>query len=275
MEAIGAAERLLELFETPLPDSDVTQRTSLPTAKAYRIVCEGLDFAYAEREPTLRDLHLSLEAGTVTALVGASGAGKSTVLKLLLGLIQAQRGRILVNGMDLAQIDPDSWLAQVAWVPQRAHIFTGTVRDNIVLARADASEAQWRAAAVAAGVDEFAAMLPQGYDTPLGERGAGLSGGQIQRIGLARAFLKDAPVLLLDEPSANLDAHNQAAIHRALTRLAEGRTVLLVAHRLASTRLASRVVVLDGGRIVEDGAPAQLLAAQGLYARLSAAAGGA
>lgn len=295
MEAIGAAERIVAVLETPperrspAPTSDGAMETStrvqsqpqtrtpiatLPAATTYRICCERVSFAYEDRAAALDEFELTLEPGTVTALVGPSGAGKSTVLKLLMGFVAPQSGRILVNDRDLAETDPDSWLAQVAWVPQRAHIFAGTVRDNIALARPQASGDAFEAAARAAGVADFIDDLPQGYDTPLGERGVGLSGGQIQRIGLARAFLKDAPVLLLDEPSANLDAHTQTRIHAALSRLAQGRTVLLVAHRLATAQLAQRIAVLDRGRVVEQGSHARLMAAQGLYARLAVAAQG-
>jgi ATP-binding cassette subfamily C protein CydD len=299
MEAIGAAERIVAVLETPperpspspatdsareaaapvqsQPQSGTRTRTpiaTLPAATAYRICCERVSFAYEDRAAALDQFDLTLEPGTVTALVGPSGAGKSTVLKLLMGFVAPQSGRILVNDRDLAETDPDSWLAQVAWVPQRAHIFAGTVRDNIALARPRASGDAFEAAARAAGVTDFIDDLPQGYDTPLGERGVGLSGGQIQRIGLARAFLKDAPVLLLDEPSANLDAHTQTRMHAALSRLAQGRTVLLVAHRLATAQLAQRIAVLDRGRVVEQGSHARLMAAQGLYARLAVAAQG-
>ncbi len=297
MEAIGAAERIVAVLETPAArqnngihtDRDTasqgaahaSQGAALPAAAAYRIRCEALSFAYADRAAVLDGFDLTLEPGTVTALVGPSGAGKSTVLKLLMGFVAPQGGRILVNGQDLAATDSDSWLAQVAWVPQRAHIFAGTVRDNILLARPRARddaldpafEAAFEAATRASGVADFIDDLPQGYDTPLGERGLGLSGGQIQRIGLARAFLKDAPVLLLDEPSANLDAHSQTRMHAGLSRLAQGRTVLLIAHRLATAQLAQRIAVLDRGRVVEQGSHAQLMAAQGLYAQLAAAAG--
>jgi len=148
-------------------------------------------------------------------------------------------------------------------------VFAGSVRDNLLLARPDASPQALRAAAEQAGAHDFIEALPQGYDTLLGERGAGLSGGEIQRLGLARAFLKDAPVLLLDEPTANLDAHSQTLIHAALRRLAVGRTVLLIAHRLSTAQLAERIIVLDGGRVAESGSHPQLLAAAGPYARLA------
>jgi ATP-binding cassette subfamily C protein CydD len=190
------------------------------------------------------------------------------VLNLLLGFVANQQGSIRVNGQPLAEVDPASWLEQVAWVPQRAHVFLGSVRDNIQIANPAASFDAVRAAAQQAGADDFIMALPNGYDTPLGERGAGLSGGQIQRLALARAFLKDAPVLLLDEPTAHLDSATQTHIHEALRRLARGRTVLLVAHRPATARLADHIVVLDGGKVAQRGTHEALLAEHGLYRQL-------
>jgi len=268
MEAIGAAERILQILDTPVPSVDGVRRP-LMSASAYTVRFENIAYAYADNPPVLETLNLTLEPGSITALMGASGAGKSTVLKLLLGFVAAQAGRIMINQQSLADIDPASWLSQVAWVPQRAHVFAGSVLDNLLLARPDASPEAVREAAEQAGAHDFIVTLPDGYDTVLGERGAGLSGGQIQRLGLARAFLKNAPVLLLDEPTANLDAHSQLLVHAAIRRLAQGRTVLLVAHRLSTAQLAERIVVLEHGRVVQSGAHQQLIATDGLYARLA------
>jgi len=268
MEAIGAAERILQIFDTPIPE--VSAGTApLTLASAYTVHFDNLTYAYAGQPAVLDALDLTFDSGTITALVGPSGAGKSTILKLLLGFVSAQSGRILINRQGLHEIDPASWLSQVSWVPQRAHIFAGSVLDNLLLARPDASSEAVHDAARQAGAHDFILTLPQGYDTVLGERGEGLSGGQIQRLGLARAFLKDAPVVLLDEPTANLDAHSQLLIHAAIRRLAQGRTVLLVAHRLSTAQLAQRIVVLERGRAVQSGTHAQLIAMEGLYARLA------
>lgn len=267
MEAIGAVEHIAAILDTPQPHAQA-ERTPLAAAQQYGIAFDAVSFAYDANQPALDHVSFALEPGRITALVGPSGAGKSTVLNLLLGFVANQQGSIRINGQSLAEVDPASWLAQVAWVPQRAHVFLGSVRDNIQIANPAASFDAVRAAAQQAGADDFIMALPNGYDTPLGERGAGLSGGQIQRLALARAFLKDAPVLLLDEPTAHLDSATQAHIHEALRRLAHGRTVLLVAHRPATARLADRIVVLDGGKVAQSGTHEALIGEGGLYREL-------
>jgi ATP-binding cassette subfamily C protein CydD len=270
MEAIGAAERIMDVLALPLPPGPAQAGPgSAPQDAAPALHFASVSCAYTPGQTVLHELSFSAASGAITALVGPSGAGKSTVLQLLLGFATPCAGAILIDELALATLPAPAWLAQVAWVPQRAHVFAGSVLDNIRLARRDASLAQVRQAAQQAGAHDFIAALPQGYDTPLGERGAGLSGGEIQRLALARAFLKDAPVVLLDEPSANLDAHSQAHIHDAISRLAHRRTVLLVAHRLSTAQLAQHIVVLDGGRVAQSGTHAQLLAEGGLYARLA------
>jgi len=275
MEAIGAAERIAEILEMPEPAA-AARPEPLAAAREYGLRFETVSFAYVSDQPALDGLSFVARPGRITALVGPSGAGKSTVLNLLLGFAGGQEGSVWINRQSLASLDQASWLAQVAWVPQRAHIFVGSVLDNLLLARPEANLTAVREAAAQAGADEFIMALPKGYDTPLGERGTGLSGGQIQRIALARAFLKDAPVILLDEPTAHLDAHSQMQIHIALRRLARGRTVLLVAHRLGTARLADKIVVLERGRAVQSGTHDQLIADGGLYGRLiGASASGA
>lgn len=267
MEAIGAAERIMAVLETPVPDQSAAVQPLQP-ATAYSLRFDHVSCRYDGDTPALDGFDLEVPAGAVTALVGASGAGKSTALNLLLGFVAHDSGRVLINDQDLATLDPQGWLRHVAWVPQRAHVFSGSVLDNIRLGMPNATPEAVREAARQAGADAFIEALPAGYDTPLGERGAGLSGGQIQRLALARAFLKDAPIVLLDEPTANLDGHSQAQIHQAIARLAKGRTILLVAHRLGTVRLAQRIAVMDQGRVVEVGDHDSLLARNGRYAQL-------
>ncbi|MGW5869090.1 thiol reductant ABC exporter subunit CydD [Streptomyces sp. NPDC055239] len=199
--------------------------------------------------PALDHVSLHVSPGEHIALVGPSGAGKSTLLALLLGFVTPSAGRITVGGTDLTCLDPDDWRTRLAWVPQRPHLFAASVADNIRLGRPDASEAEVRQAARDAYADHFVEALPRGFDTPLGEHGAGLSAGQRQRIALARAFLKDSPVLLLDEPTAHLDRESEAAVTRATARLMRGRTAIVVAHRTSLLPYADRIVTVRAGRL--------------------------
>ncbi|MCU0505740.1 MAG: thiol reductant ABC exporter subunit CydD [Chloroflexi bacterium] len=231
----------------------------------------GVHVAYeGGLRPALRGLDLDVPAGRTVALVGETGAGKSTVASLLLRFLDADLGDVTVDGTPLASIDVDAWRHAVAWVPQSPHLFAGTVADNIRLARPDAADADVEAAAREAGADGFIRALPLGYDTPLGEDGARLSGGQQQRIAIARAFLRDAPLVILDEATSHLDPASEAAIARAVQRLVRRRTVLVISHRLRLAAGADIVVVLAGGRAVEAGPPGVLLAHDGPYRRLVA-----
>lgn len=271
MEALAAAERIMALLaeEAPAPG---TARPAF--APGIALAVEGVDFAWEPGRPALSGICLRLEPGTITALVGASGAGKSTLLSLLLGFIRSQAGRVSAGGHDLGDIDPGHWMAQVALVPQRPHMFAGSVLDNIRLGDASIGMERVRAAARLASADGFIAALPQGYDTPLGEHGQTLSGGQVQRLALARAFLKeDARLLLMDEGTAGLDRETEAVVADAVGRLARGRTTLIVAHRLATVRRADRIVVMEGGRIVEEGLRAVFEADGHRFAALLRAAG--
>ncbi len=239
--ATAPAARLLVRAPAPVP---------VPEARTARLVLDGVTVHHPDRaEPALADVSLTVHPGEHLALVGPSGAGKSTLLALLLGFVAPGAGRVLVDGTDLAALDPDAWLAQVAWVPQRPHLFATSVADNIRLGRPDATDAEVRAAARAACADGFIAALPQGYDTVLGEHGAGLSAGQRQRTALARAFLKDAPVLLLDEPTAHLDPESEAAVTRATAELMRGRTAIVVAHRTGLLPHADRILTVRAGTV--------------------------
>lgn len=232
----------------------VTVPAPFPDARTARLRLDGVTVHHPDRAaPALDAVSLTVHPGEHLALVGPSGAGKSTLLALFLGFVTPGAGRVLVDGTDLAALDPEAWLAQVAWVPQRPHLFATTVADNIRLGRPDATDADVRAAARAACADGFVEELPRGYATPLGEHGAGLSAGQRQRIALARAFLKDAPVLLLDEPTAHLDPESEATVTRATVDLMRGRTAIVVAHRTSLLPYTDRTVTVRAGVLATDG----------------------
>jgi len=221
--------------------------------------------------PAVSGVTLTLPAGTRTALVGRSGAGKSTLVNLLMRFLDPEEGSITVNGLALSELSPQRWRAQVALVPQQPHLFAGTVADNLLLARPDATMDEVAWAAKQAGAAEFIARLPGGYMAPVGEQGALLSAGQVQRLAIARAFLKDAPLLILDEPTSALDPENETQIRRSLERLMASRTVLIVAHRRNTIAGADQIAVLEGGRLVETGRHRELLERRGAYARLMGA----
>jgi thiol reductant ABC exporter CydD subunit len=240
------------------------------------ILFEDVRFTYdAARGPALDGFSLALPAGATVALVGPSGAGKTTAAHLLLRFLEPGEGAITVDGSPLAALAPEDWRRRVAWVPQRPRLFHGTVRENVTLARPGASAAQLAEAAARARLDVVLTGLPRGWETPVGEGGERLSGGEGQRVALARAFLKDAPVLVLDEPTAQLDPESEAAVVDAIEELRKGRTVLLVAHRLTTVTRADRVALVARGRILEEGPPRQLATAGRGYARLVAAWQGA
>jgi ATP-binding cassette, subfamily C, bacterial CydD len=269
MEASAAAEDLADLCQTA--DARPTKAPRKYQFQQVALECRHLSFGYDAGHDVLHDVHLSIAAGTTLTVVGATGSGKSTLLALLMGFAQPRGGNILVNGEDLATFDLDAWRTHIAWVPQRAHVFHGTLRDNLLIAAPDADELRLERAVQAAALVPVVARLSKGLDTPLGEHGRGLSGGERQRLSLARAWLRDAPLLLLDEPTQHLDAATAAHIDAALAKLSEGRTVIRIAHRLDAIRAHEQVAVMAEGRVVESGTAETLRQAHGAFAQLLAA----
>lgn len=238
-------------------------------SRGHDVVFEDVSFSYGDGEQVLRDVSFTAREGEVTALVGPSGSGKSTVAKLAARFWDADAGSVRVGGVNVADVDPETLLADYAEVFQDVVLFDDTVMGNIRLGRAGATDEEVLAAARAAMCDEFVSRMPQGYDTVIGENGGRLSGGERQRISIARAILKDAPVVLLDEATASLDVENETQVQRALSRLLAGKTVLVIAHRMRTVANADKIVVLKEGRVAEQGAPAELMAREGgLYRRM-------
>ncbi|WBB56448.1 thiol reductant ABC exporter subunit CydD [Verrucosispora sp. WMMD573] len=248
MEGLTALDEALTLSGA-VPPAPPGRASPLPDGSA-EIRFESVTVAY-ERTTALRDVTLTIRPGERIAIIGPSGAGKSTLLNLLLGFVRPTEGRVTVGGVDLTDVDSDGWRRQVAWVPQRAHLFAASLADNIRLGTPDATPTALAAAVRAAALDEVVAALPDGLDTLLGERGHGLSSGQRQRVALARAFLRDAPVVLLDEPTARLDATAEAVVLSATRKLVAGRTGLLVAHRPALLSDVDRILRVEDGRVTE------------------------
>ena len=287
MAAIGAAEKMVGILgETPHPPApspsrgEGEQECSLaPLPLRERGWGEGysfrsLSFTYPDARAALSNLSLDIHPNETLAIVGASGAGKTTLINLLMGFLQPQSGQILIGDTLLTAIAPDAWRKQLAWLPQKPQLFPGTVADNIRLGNPTATLAQVQAAAEQAYAAEFIVKLPHGYDTLIGEAGQGLSGGQVQRIALARAFLKDAPLVILDEATANLDRASETLVQAGVERLAQGRTLVMIAHRLLTVQTADRIVVLDQGQVSAIGTHAELLVSSQLYQQMQAAYGG-
>ncbi len=273
MSGVAAAGRIFEVLDRPAPPA--TSTIDLVSVSVMLIRFEDVHVAYEDgTRPALNGVSFTLHPGEKIALVGPSGAGKSTLINLLLRFVDPAAGAIRVDGLPLGSLPPDWWRSQVAWVPQRPYLFNDSAAANIALARPDASADDIRRAADLAHAAEFIEALPQGYETPIGERGARLSGGQAQRIALARAFLKDAPLVLLDEATANLDPALEALIRKSIRRLLADRTALIIAHRLNTVTAANRVIVLDGGRVAQIGSHTELSQVDGPYRRLVAAYGG-
>lgn len=264
LDAGAGAQRFFDLLDAPGEERD-RPHARLPGRKPHRVELRGVSFSYGG-EPLLRALSLEIEAGTTLALVGRSGAGKSTIVDLLLRFREPQSGRIEVDGADLRDLRRDAWLARTALVAQEPFLFDTSIRENLRYGRPGASDAELLAAARAARVDEFVRVLPRGYDTEVGPSGLRLSGGERQRIAIARALLRDPGLLILDEATSALDARSEKAVQEAFDALLGGRrTTLVIAHRLSTILRADRIAVLDGGRIAQLGRHAELVAQAGPY----------
>lgn len=257
-----SADRMNEIYDTPKAEG-----AEKFEPKGHDIVFEHVGFSYDEKG-VLHDVSFTAKEGEVTALVGPSGSGKSTCARLAARLWDISKGVIRVGGVDISTVDPEVLLRDYSMVFQDVMLFDDTVMENIRLGKRGATDEEVRAAAKAANCDEFVHRLPQGYNTPIGENGAKLSGGERQRISIARALLKDAPIILLDEATASLDVENETKVQGALSRLLAGKTVLVIAHRMRTVEAADKIVVLTDGRVAEEGTPAELMDKNGLYRRM-------
>lgn len=265
MEAVGAVDKMIEVMNAPLPKAGAAK---LPLLDKVEISFKDVCFSYDQELKAVEGISFDLNAGQKYALIGPSGSGKSTIFSLLLGFVSPQEGEVLISGQSLSDIDISTWRNQISWIPQSSTLFAGSVLDNIRLGKQGASDGEIMALCSELGIDEFISALPNGYQTLVGENGYGLSGGEIQRISIARAYLRDAPFILMDEPTASLDKHTEEVLQHAMASLSKNKTVLTIAHRLHTIRQADQILYMKGGRIIERGMHAELYDSSADYARL-------
>ena len=274
MTALTAANKIYDFLDVPSSSKQMKKAAIKKTPSPFSIRFENVNFAYNKQaDLALKNLSFTLKAGTTNALVGRSGAGKSTIFQLLLRFIEPSQGKIFVNDIELSQINPDFWRTRIAYVPQEPYIFRATIAENIALANPAATHAQIETAAKAANLHDSIMEMKNGYDTKLAGRNS-LSGGQGQRLAIARAFLRDCPLLLLDEPTAKLDEKNEQAVLTALQKLSYGKTVLIASHKMSLARSLSSILVIEDGQLSENGSHEKLWQNQGLYFELTHAQGG-
>ena len=266
-KAMGAAQRIYAVLDTPL-ESTATSTGVLVSKSSGKLTFRNVDFAYDPKRPVLSDFSLEVQPGEVVAMLGSSGAGKTTLINLLLRFYRPTAGTISLDGIPLDTLDVQSLRSQISLVSQDPFLFSTTVRENILYGNPKAGQQLVEQAAKNANIHEFIVSLPRGYETLVGQRGVALSGGQRQRISLARAFLKDSPILLLDEATTSVDSEAEALIQDALEKLTVGRTTMIIAHRLSSLHRAQRIIIMEGGRITEEGSHQSLLARPSLYRKL-------
>lgn len=269
LSGISAARRIFEVLDMPLPQIQLEPTVCVDLSAPFVIRFDDVRFGYPQQErPALDGLTFEIASGERVALIGVSGAGKSTIAQLLMRFLQPNKGNILINGVRLQQIDLECWRSQVAWVPQRPFLLLDTVANNIAPVAAERREERLMLAARRARFEQVIESLPQGIDSTVGERGARLSGGEAQRLALARAFYVDAPLLVLDEPTAYLDPLNESLLEESTSKLLQGKTALIIAHRLTTVVNADRILVIDNGRVVEQGNHQELLSKKGAYFEL-------